>query len=150
MSSWIVEDKSINFIVSCLRSASYSDEMFNSMINNILKENGFILNCEGDNTVFNLGYAMKNLNCKATGYRYKKNNNPILKAYKFEDVKTGFHNEDKKYIFQLLKSVQCFKYQCSEGNYIKTKLYKMFKDIEDVLKSQIIDQIPEYKKAVWE
>lgn len=148
MSSWIVEDKSINFIVGWLRNASYSNEIFNSMVGNVLKENGFILNVEGDEPAQSLGYEMKKLNCLATGYRYKEDDTDELKTYKYEDVSTGFHSMDKN-IYQLLKSIQCFLYQCSEGDYIKDKIYLMLEIISDIVKSEIIDNIPAYKKADW-
>ena len=50
---------------------------------------------------------------------------------------------------QVLKSLQCFLYQCTEGTIPKRKLYKTLRDIERVLINDIISKLPEYDKAEW-
>ena len=52
-------------------------------------------------------------------------------------------------IYQFLKSVQCLKYQCTEGDIPEKNLYKWLDELEKCLMSFIINRIPEYDKAKW-
>jgi len=52
--------------------------------------------------------------------------------------------------YQALKSMQCLRYQCSEGNVPKTKLYKFLELLISHWMDYIINEIPEYKKANWD
>ena len=81
------------------------------------------------------------LNCYALNKRY---GDKIDDCDKF-NYKS--HNID---IMQMLKSVQCFIYQTSEGDTIKKPLYKLMVKIEGGLSDAIITKLPEYKKAKWD
>jgi hypothetical protein len=51
---------------------------------------------------------------------------------------------------QVLKSLQCWLYQCTEGKVVKRPLYKFFRDtVEPHLMSSIIADLPEYREATW-
>ncbi|KKK51532.1 hypothetical protein LCGC14_3114020 [marine sediment metagenome] len=51
---------------------------------------------------------------------------------------------------QLLKSLQCLRYQCCEGDIDKEPLYKWLQDMISCLMDFIIDKMPEYDKAKWD
>ncbi|MFO1038422.1 MAG: hypothetical protein U1E45_16415 [Geminicoccaceae bacterium] len=50
---------------------------------------------------------------------------------------------------QLLKSVDCLLYQCSEGSVPKRPLYKMLERACAVVAYRIASNTPEYRQAVW-
>lgn len=52
--------------------------------------------------------------------------------------------------FQLLKALQCLRYQCSEGNVPDTKGYKELEEIIHEVAMSIIYSMPEYEGAEWE
>jgi hypothetical protein len=145
MSSFLVKDCSINKIVTFFVKCSYDNELYNSLINNKLKDNGYNLNYNqnDDNNpdAQRLIINMKGLNISAINYRY----NEDVEKYDiiFNEIKEN--NE-----LQILKTLQCFLYQCSEGNIPETKLFIMLKEIEEILKNKVIDKLDDYKKAKWE
>ena len=56
-------------------------------------------------------------------------------------------DEDK---YQLLKSLSCYNYQCSEGHAIDEHLHKVCESILNEQTYKIVDSLPEYKQAKWE
>jgi len=52
-------------------------------------------------------------------------------------------------IYQGLKSLRCFLYQCSEGNIPETKIFKTLDRISDMVAWDIVDNIKEYDNAEW-
>ena len=51
---------------------------------------------------------------------------------------------------QVLKSLRCWLYQCTEGQVVKEPLYRFFNDVvEQYLMSTIICALPEYEQAAW-
>lgn len=56
-----------------------------------------------------------------------------------------FENES----LQLLKSIQCYLYQCSEGNVPETPLYKAIDEFASRIMFHIVSSLPEYEKAIW-
>jgi len=144
MSSFIVKDKSINKIVTFFIKCSYDNEMSNSLIGDILTEEGYNLNYKENDLnpdAQRLSEYMKGLNLNAVNYRYNED---------LQDFKIKFEEITENNEFQILKSLQCFLYQCSEGEIPETKLFKMLKEIEEVLKNKVLDGIEDYKKAKWE
>ena len=137
MSSWIVKPITINRIVSFL---SWNDGgilgvRFKQMFGELNAKE-----CE------KLGQQMIKLNCRAVSKCY---NQPInkekIKEYAFSDV---WGTTAKKE--QVLKTLDCFLYQCNEGNISKTKIYKNLEKARQLLADEIISKIPEYDKAAWE
>ena len=51
---------------------------------------------------------------------------------------------------QFLKSLECLRYQMTEGNVPETKEYKQLGEIIDAVKTSIIKEIPEYAAAHWD
>ena len=136
MSSFLVSDKTLNNIVTGLTSKGWTDcIMWNYPFKDIIKE---------DKDFNKFGKELLKLNLNALSERYgddKKGNKEILNAYKFEFVDSSK--------IQFIKNLQCFLYQCSEGNNTKKKLYKDLKKVEDAFINSYISDLEEYKKANW-
>jgi len=88
--------------------------------------------------------ALNSLNSLALKVRYNEEPSP---GYKFCSIK---YTEASSCKIQLLKSLQCLIYQCSEGSVVETGLYKKLIEVKNDLQDLIISDMPEYKKAVWD
>ena len=155
MSSFIVEDKTINRIVSfCFWE---NDSILKHEIQRELKNIGVDLwelyesDKQTDDLMRCFGEELLKLNICAFYCRYshiediKKEIKEAIKENKFEDLPYIERNR-----FQVLKSIECFLYQCAEGEIPEhSPLYKALENIANSLKSHLIDKIPEYQKAIW-
>lgn len=57
----------------------------------------------------------------------------------------------EKWHCQMLKSMRCYLYQCSEGAvFVQTDTYKAVEEMVKGLTDYIINKLPEYKEAEWE
>ena len=87
-----------------------------------------------------LGQEMLDLNQLALQQRYGEK--PRRLAYAFHPAPCS--------TVQAFKSLECWLYQCSEGNVPERKLFKVFHDkVKPVLATVIISQLPEYEAADW-
>jgi len=153
MSSFIVEDSTINRIVNfCYWE---HDSILKHEIERQLKNIGIDLHKdtedeEIDKTLRKFGEELLKLNVMAFYVRYKhidkikEEIKEAIKNYVFEDTPL----KDRQQI-QVLKSLECFLYQCSEGEIDKEPLYKTLEEIKNILTSHIINKLPEYEKAIW-
>ena len=151
MSCFIIEDKSINKIVDFFIECAYSKEEFKPEITRIINSYGYDLthNSDDENPNANkLGLQMKKLNLMAYNDCYKNKLDGVFD----ESVKFKFDYDTKREnnLIQMLKHIQCFIYQCSEGDYTEDKFYLTFVKIEKVLIGYIISHLDDYKKAKWE
>ena len=155
MSSFIVDDKTINRIVSfCYWE---NDSILKHEVHAELKKIGVDLeqDFKDDKELENYlkafcGELLK-LNVIAFYNRYehiesiKKEITEAVKSFVYEDLPIAERNH-----FQVLKSIECFLYQCAEGEIPeKSTLYKALERIAEHLKSHIINKLPEYERAVW-
>ncbi len=142
MSAFIVADKTINNIVNWLDRAL--EEVYGTMtIRQKLLEQGFDANVTG--WAERLGYAMFQLNAIAVDARYGSD---AAKKFRPPD----YHYKVRKSVpmVQVLKSLQCWLYQCNEGDVPTTALYGLFdNDVQLYLMTEIIDTLPEYQNAYW-
>ncbi len=90
-----------------------------------------------------LGKAMFALNIAGVNDRYGDG-----EAGKFRELNYRYQPAHGSEI-QVLKSLQCWKYQCSEGDVPETPLYQFFEEVEHHVALQIVMGLPEYKKATW-
>lgn len=84
---------------------------------------------------------METLNVMAVNIRYNR-----------KDVSLDSFNKTNEDVsdIQLYKTLQCWLYQCNEGNIPEmSRLYTLMKMLEDDLKNWIISNLTEYKDAVW-
>lgn len=85
------------------------------------------------------GEKLYRMNVAAVNYRYSERN--TLPPYRFQ---YEYANR-----VQTLKSIQCYTYQCAEGNVPKRKLYKALSDYSCSLALKIVDGMQEYDEAEW-
>jgi hypothetical protein len=139
MSAFMVEDKTINNVVNWLRRELSGL----TIIPFKLKEIGFDTNVAG--WPERLGHAMFQLNINAVDARYGSG-----EAGKFRKLDYRYQVTEPVPLVQVLKSLQCWLYQCCEGDVPQTELYGLFdNDIREYLMSKIITMLPEYEKAYW-
>jgi hypothetical protein len=141
MSAYIVADKTINNVVNWLRR-DMEIERF-SRIPHKLTELGFDTGISG--WAERLGYAMFQLNINAVDARYGQG-----QALKFRKLDYRYEVIEPVPLVQVLKSLQCWLYQCDEGLVQETALCTLFdKDVQLYLMTEIIDALPEYQNAIW-
>ena len=138
MSAYIVEDKTIGRIVSRLVY-----EVINNPSSNTLRQGlsklGYDLTT--DSFAEKLAKDMFALNVNAVRQRYNAND-PAPKFTYVESYPTS--------LIQTLKSLNCWVYQCTEGDVPKSSLYKYFVDVfENYLLRKIIYDLPGYNRAEW-
>jgi hypothetical protein len=142
MSAFIVADKTINNIVTWLDSA-LAEAYGTITIRHKLLELGFDASVAG--WAERLGYAMFQLNVIAVAARYGSG-----EAKKFRPLDYRYRLTHSVPLVQVLKSLQCWLYQCNEGDVPQTALYGLFdNDVQVYLMTEIIDALPEYQSAIW-
>lgn len=133
-------DKTINRVLTWLYWTP-SDSIRIGYIYRQLKKAGYKLDDKETDREFNkLGQAMLKMNYDAVNSRYDEKTETT--EFKMKD--------EKARLTQVLKSLQCFLYQCAEGSIPKRKLYKAFKDIEVSIMSEIIETQTDYEKMEWD
>jgi hypothetical protein len=136
MSAFVVEDKTINRIITFLATDRDSDWIRKF----ILKELGInIGNPDGQET---LGNLMFSLNCDAVNQRYGDD-----EAGKFRDLDYSYRLEIFAGSIMAFKSLKCWQYQCSEGNIPETHLYEVMERVAGYLAESIVQRLPEYDRS---
>ncbi|MGP8322374.1 MAG: hypothetical protein ACT6FG_00030 [Methanosarcinaceae archaeon] len=85
------------------------------------------------------GQELFNMNVSAVGHRYNETIEKI--HYEFKEVSVT--------TVQAFKSLNCFLYQCEEGNVPDQQLYKQMREIEGAMASKIASETTEYDNAEW-
>ena len=138
MSSFIVNDKTINRILTFFSSWNFSgniklkDEFWGLVYLGIDETTEQVLS--------SIGLLLKELNAKAVSQRY----NEKLKVSGFS------YSEENCNIFQAYNHLRCLTYQMMEGNVPETDLYKLLERIENQFEEQIASEHPKVKDAEWE
>ena len=125
MSAYVVSDKAINQIVAyCENSNSYRTDWIAEELNSMYSSGEALAN------------GLFNMNCEAVDQRYGKG------EWK------EFHPENFKYqteiplperqTYQLVKKLI---YQCSEGNVVKTELYKSLVEFYNNLAHDLVQEL---------
>ena len=133
MSAFMVEDKTINRILGYLNN---NRRELCGYFTDVLKAAEV---ADADNWHELLGASMLMMNQDAVNYRYSETDTPPMFEFHWEmcsDVQT-------------VKSLQCFLYQCAEGDVPERELYKALKEVKHFLMARIIGRMPEYDKADW-
>ena len=139
MSAFMVADTTINNVLNWL----WDENIRLSLIPRKLKELGFDMSKAGWEET--LGHAMFQLNISGVEARYGTG-----EAAKFRNPDYQYRMTQSVPLAQVLKSLQCWLYQCREGDVPKTELYTLFaRDVQLYLMSKIIDTLPAYQKADW-
>jgi hypothetical protein len=137
VSAFIVSERTINYIV-----ASISWVLRTEHRPHLVKSLADIgIDTSADHWEEQLAKAMFVLNARAVAHRYT------------EPAATGFTYHwvpPLKNLYQLVKSIDCWLYQCAEGDVPENPLYQLFdKMIVPMLLRRIIYYSPEYDQAEW-
>ena len=139
MSAFMVADETINRVVTWLYWEVRKSEWLKRKV-----ENELHLDTERQDFEQNLGQAMFELNIAGVNVRYGEG-----EAKRYRDLAYRYTPAHGSKI-QVLKSMQCFLYQCMEGEVVKKPLYRFFRNtIEVHLMESIINDLPEYNQAEW-
>ena len=142
MSSFIVEAKSISAIINFLQSDedAYKGEPLRELAALGFDLDDFSEKADSDTL---LGQAMLDLNYEAFNTRYADHQCEGESYHHHFAAKTPSR-------VQALKHIQCWLYQCSEGDKIPaTPLFKAFETIQLHLLKRIVMSLPEYHMAEW-
>jgi hypothetical protein len=139
MSAFMVADETINRVITWL-----SWEITKSQWLKKKAEDGLKIDTSKHYWEEELGHAMFELNIAGVNDRYGEGEAKTFRALNYRY--TPVHGSR----IQVLKSLQCWLYQCMEGEVVKKPLYQFFDTfIEPHLMSSIISDLPEYKRAEW-
>lgn len=133
MSSFIVSNGCMNNIINGL----FWNHEFKRMYNHTLESAGYSESKDFER----LGNELFALNRLAVNSRY--NEIGLIQCFKWVD-----NSQVNK--FQVLKSLHCLRYQCSEDTADETKAYNFLNKIIQQWTDFIIRDIPEYDKAKWD
>ena len=136
MSAFIVSEKTMSDIIYNLYwSHKFKDRYY------ILNDNDIQTEADFDK----LAIQLFKMNQDAIRQRYNEPENSDYSAIpEYVDWNTGTINK-----YQCLKSMQCLRYQCPEGDVPKTKLFKFLEDLISAWMDYIISGLPEYDNASW-
>jgi hypothetical protein len=147
MSAYMVADETINRVVDWLsievmKSQWLRDKL--ELVSGIATTNSAWVEV--------LGKAMFALNMARVTARYGEGEAGKFRQLNYHYVPshptTRYSERSQK--IQVLKSLQCWLYQCLEGDVVKKPLYQFFRDtVEPHLMSSIISDLPEYQAAAW-
>lgn len=88
-----------------------------------------------------LGRRLHAMNAHAVEARYRE---PC-------DAITDYQYRSKNYSkCEMLKAMNCLRYQCTEGNIPETALYDELCRAIEKLNAAIVDSLPEYESAPWD
>lgn len=138
MSAFIVGITTINTIVTLL-----SDELReNPSFKHFFQEQARKYNVDivSDDWKEKLTKAMHALNVSAVDQRYNEKN--ALDTIVYSPVPYGSR-------IAAFKSLQCWMYQCAEGDVPETDLYKFFEEVEKQIAISIVIGLLAYDKAKW-
>ncbi len=95
------------------------------------------------------------LNAHACGERYHHLTGAEPGTYKRQRCITEYrqyedgHEIIKPWHYQILKKIECFIYQCTEGDTPDTELYKGIEQLSRYLMAYIVHNTPEWNAALW-
>ena len=154
MSAFVVDVETINGALGFLNRAQHRQAMYAA---STLKQAGYPV--DDTDRLAALGQAMYDLNLEAVHQRYPDcetdDDLPGIigpKVYKFRLVGLSavvFDADVPVTIYQALKSLECWHYQCSEGDVPERPLFQTMETVINYLQSAIISSLPEYERANW-
>jgi hypothetical protein len=145
VSSFLVSDKLINQIITFM-GKTHTEKLqhhFYRFRKTTITQSGSSLEILNEETYpeYNnrVGAALHALNLAAVNYRYEETTQPSYDGFKEETATDG----------QVLMSLRCFLYQCSEGDISEKILYKDLEVLRYEITSMIVEMSPEYQNAQW-
>ena len=148
MSAWYVGTESLSMITDII--SRYLVAGFNSFGFEFPSEIKTLFEGEPDERIFN---ALAGTNLEALEQRYDKETAAEMfdgKNYEDgHDIWQAREDGIQPWHYQLLKSLQCYIYQCSEGNVPDSPIYKAIDKLIDRLAMYIACNQKEYEEADW-
>lgn len=141
MSAFLVEDATINKIVTWLRREISTGDR--ATLDQLAMK--YHLNIMSDMWDEKLANAMWQLNCASVDARYGEGTAKGERTKPFQFMPEPYFS-----LVEVYKALQCWSYQCCEGDIPETsKFYTFFSEIENYLARKIVMALPEYDKAEW-
>lgn len=146
MSSFITSDKTVNIIATFILDECKFDHRFlKRVLNNRLEE---IFGKDWDSLkeknegLEKLVLELRKMNIKAMNERYENFSlsSDLLPSPSYESTN----------IYQIIKSLDCFCYQCCEGDIPQSKLYKLLERTSTSLCKQLIRESEQYRNEKWD
>ncbi len=141
MSAFIVEDATINHVVSFINQLS----VHASPRRELAAYGADLVTIEGQTE---LARAMFALNVSAVDQRYPDRKTCTDAPFRAEDFtyRYTWANEIQAY-----KSLECWLYQCSEGDIPETSLlYNCMNRVRDCMAVELVRRLPAYEAAQWD
>lgn len=138
MSAFVVEDKTINRAVSFI-AFDREGQWIRSEI-----ETHLGIDLVTDIGRETLGKLMFSLNCDAVNQRYGDN-----EAQEFRPLDYKFRMEVHTSRIHAFKALQCWSYQCCEGDIEDSELYKVMERVKGCMAEMIVTRLDAYEKANW-
>lgn len=139
MSAFVVEDKTINGVVSFLAHGRGLEWLRRQ----VAESTGCDLETVDGRE--NLARAMFALNIRAVDARYGEG-----QAQEFRPLNFEFRRELQTSALQAYASLRCWLYQCSEGDVPESSsLYVAMTAASDSLAHHIVRALPEYDRTQW-
>lgn len=136
MSAYVVQDKTINKIISKLRL----DRNGQWMLAKIKQDTGLDLNDNSDATIYGKSLLLMNIDAVNQRYSEHEDGTAELDSYKFKlEIN---HSKMNAY-----KAISCYLYQCSEGDVPNYALYRQVEDIKHSWAGDLVRSMPEYETA---
>lgn len=135
MSAYVVENETINRVISALITTQTN-------LRGPIACLGYDLNAQKDRQ--RLCHDMAALNVKAVRDHYGEDEQEdVSDVYRFTP-------EPNLNFVQPFKSLECYLYQCNEGDNDKAPLFKALEQIKVLMAYQIVRRMPAYESAKWE
>ena len=142
MSSYVVEDKTINKVVEFLSLKILSGDVFYAHTADKLLAQGYDLATHQGRV--RLAVRMFALNVRAVDERYGRD-----EAKEFRPLDFEYTPLPRPTAVEAYKALACWRYQCSEGNVPETRLYKLMEDVRNDIAHNIVSALPDYDAAPW-
>jgi hypothetical protein len=140
MSAYVVEDLTINKIVSFLYLKDQGDRYYGPA--RLVMAAGYDLGTEEGRV--RLAVRMFALNVRAVNARYGLGAAKTFRPLTFKHHLVHPPSEAFAYV-----SLGCWLYQCSEGKVPETRLFKLMSSVCDSMAHNLADRLPEVQKAPW-
>lgn len=143
MSSFIVEDRTINGIVAAIVSYKARPTHNTPLVSEPLA------NLTEDAPAF--GLALRRLNEAAVGDRYGTDD-IVETTIRILDIAGSDYSYQWVGVptkVALYKSIRCFLYQCMEGDIPEHPLYKLIEEFAGSVAYSIVSGLPEFETAQW-
>lgn len=148
MSAYVCDDTTINRIVAGLTNAKDHGD-YNTPTPKPSEEL-----CNAIENARDFGRTLYAMNINAVEQRYpdcvgNPNNLPGQISDDGSHLPYTYRPSAPPKAIQLYKSIQCFLYQCSEGDVDELPLYKLLKEYQTRLAVHMIEHSSDYDKADW-